>query len=197
MSRTLQQHHRPGLGEPRRLSPGLAPSRSSARPSTPSSPGSTAASCGWPRRCGGEWLTHQWIKKAVLLSFRLEDNQVMPGACTAVLRQGADEIRRLLGRGFRAPAAFASCRPRSPGAAPTSRSNVGPDAFLREHRRLRRRGHDGRHLGHGRQLRADRQERAPLGRRRHRRRARAAAGESRPSSRTTASSARAPRSSRA
>jgi 2,3,4,5-tetrahydropyridine-2,6-dicarboxylate N-succinyltransferase len=25
-----------------------------------------------------DWVTHQWIKKAVLLSFRLEDNQVMP-----------------------------------------------------------------------------------------------------------------------
>ncbi len=25
----------------------------------------------------GQWITHQWIKKAVLLSFRLEDNQVM------------------------------------------------------------------------------------------------------------------------
>jgi 2,3,4,5-tetrahydropyridine-2-carboxylate N-succinyltransferase len=30
----------------------------------------------------GEWLTHQWIKKAVLLSFRLEDNRVVPGAET-------------------------------------------------------------------------------------------------------------------
>jgi 2,3,4,5-tetrahydropyridine-2-carboxylate N-succinyltransferase len=26
---------------------------------------------------GGEWVTHQWLKKAVLLSFRLEDNQVI------------------------------------------------------------------------------------------------------------------------
>ncbi len=26
----------------------------------------------------GDWVTHQWIKKAVLLSFRLEDNAVMP-----------------------------------------------------------------------------------------------------------------------
>ena len=28
---------------------------------------------------GGEWLTHQWLKKAVLLSFRLQDNRVMDG----------------------------------------------------------------------------------------------------------------------
>jgi len=30
----------------------------------------------------GAWVTHQWIKKAVLLSFRLEDNRVMPGGST-------------------------------------------------------------------------------------------------------------------
>ena len=29
-----------------------------------------------------EWETHQWIKKAVLLSFRLEDNAVLDGGCT-------------------------------------------------------------------------------------------------------------------
>jgi 2,3,4,5-tetrahydropyridine-2-carboxylate N-succinyltransferase len=33
-------------------------------------------------KTGGEWLTHQWIKKAVLLSFRLEDNRVMEGGFT-------------------------------------------------------------------------------------------------------------------
>jgi 2,3,4,5-tetrahydropyridine-2-carboxylate N-succinyltransferase len=31
---------------------------------------------------GGAWITHQWLKKAVLLSFRLEDNRLMPGAST-------------------------------------------------------------------------------------------------------------------
>jgi len=30
-------------------------------------------------KVGGEWVTHQWVKKAVLLSFRLEDNAVMDG----------------------------------------------------------------------------------------------------------------------
>jgi 2,3,4,5-tetrahydropyridine-2-carboxylate N-succinyltransferase len=29
-------------------------------------------------KAGGDWTVHQWIKKAVLLSFRLEDNQPMP-----------------------------------------------------------------------------------------------------------------------
>ena len=26
-------------------------------------------------KAGGQWITHQWLKKAVLLSFRLEDNR--------------------------------------------------------------------------------------------------------------------------
>ena len=38
---------------------------------------STPASCGWRRRSTATWTTHQWIKKAVLLSFRLEDNAVV------------------------------------------------------------------------------------------------------------------------
>jgi 2,3,4,5-tetrahydropyridine-2,6-dicarboxylate N-succinyltransferase len=28
-------------------------------------------------KVGGQWITHQWLKKAVLLSFRLQDNRVM------------------------------------------------------------------------------------------------------------------------
>lgn len=31
-------------------------------------------------KIAGEWVTHQWLKKAVLLSFRINDNQVMAGA---------------------------------------------------------------------------------------------------------------------
>ena len=31
---------------------------------------------------GAEWVTHQWVKKAVLLSFRIRDNEVMPGGST-------------------------------------------------------------------------------------------------------------------
>ncbi|ODS59250.1 MAG: 2,3,4,5-tetrahydropyridine-2,6-dicarboxylate N-succinyltransferase [Acidobacteria bacterium SCN 69-37] len=31
-------------------------------------------------KIGDAWHTHQWIKKAVLLSFRTRDNQVMPGS---------------------------------------------------------------------------------------------------------------------
>ncbi len=31
-------------------------------------------------RSAGKWVTHQWLKKAVLLSFRIQDNRVMGGA---------------------------------------------------------------------------------------------------------------------
>ena len=30
-------------------------------------------------KTNGEWVTHQWIKKAVLLSFRIEDNNFIKG----------------------------------------------------------------------------------------------------------------------
>jgi len=33
-------------------------------------------------KAGGAWVTHQWIKMAVLLSFRLEENRVMEGGST-------------------------------------------------------------------------------------------------------------------
>jgi 2,3,4,5-tetrahydropyridine-2-carboxylate N-succinyltransferase len=33
-------------------------------------------------KINGEWITHQWLKKAVLLSFRISDNQLMEGAET-------------------------------------------------------------------------------------------------------------------
>ena len=31
---------------------------------------------------GGDWVVHQWVKKAVLLSFRLRDNAIMQGGYT-------------------------------------------------------------------------------------------------------------------
>jgi len=34
------------------------------------------------QKIDGRWHTHQWIKKAVLLSFRLQDNAVMEGGAT-------------------------------------------------------------------------------------------------------------------
>src|SRR5579862_172846 len=34
------------------------------------------------KKKGDGWITHQWIKKAVLLSFRLRDNEIMQGGFT-------------------------------------------------------------------------------------------------------------------
>jgi len=33
-------------------------------------------------KSGGVWVTHQWIKKAVLLSFRIEENRLLEGGAT-------------------------------------------------------------------------------------------------------------------
>ena len=44
----------------------------------------------------GEWLTHQWLKKAVLLSFRLEDNRVIDGGATRYY----DKVPAKFGPGF-------------------------------------------------------------------------------------------------
>ena len=33
-------------------------------------------------KISGEWVVHQWLKKAVLLSFRIRDNEVMEGGET-------------------------------------------------------------------------------------------------------------------
>ena len=61
------------------------------------SPRSTAAACGWPRRRDGSWHTNQWLKKAVLLSFRLNDMTADSGRARrgALVGQGAVEIRGL------------------------------------------------------------------------------------------------------
>ena len=40
-------------------------------------------------KINGQWVVHQWLKKAVLLSFRLEENKVLPGAAT----QYYDKVR--------------------------------------------------------------------------------------------------------
>jgi 2,3,4,5-tetrahydropyridine-2,6-dicarboxylate N-succinyltransferase len=41
----------------------------------------------------GNWAVHQWLKKAVLLSFRLNDNAVMPfGSDAGAFAQGFDKV---------------------------------------------------------------------------------------------------------
>jgi 2,3,4,5-tetrahydropyridine-2-carboxylate N-succinyltransferase len=41
--------------------------------------GLNAGSLRVAEKTGGDWVVHQWIKKAVLLSFRLEDNRLLDG----------------------------------------------------------------------------------------------------------------------
>ena len=103
----------------------------------------------------GQWITHQWLKMAVLLSFRLRDNGLMQGGYTHYFDKVGLEVRQLHPRRF--PGRRLSRR--APGErAPrrVHREERRADALLREHRRVRRRGHDGRHLGHRGLVRADR-----------------------------------------
>ncbi|VWX63252.1 hypothetical protein VARIO8X_90121 [Burkholderiales bacterium 8X] len=98
-----------------------------------------------------------------------------PGRLARLLRQGADQVLASVGRrtqGSRRAHRAAGRRP----PRQLHRQGRDPDAVVRQHRRLCRRRHHGRHLGHRRLLRADRRQRPPFGRRRHRRRAGAAPG---------------------
>jgi 2,3,4,5-tetrahydropyridine-2-carboxylate N-succinyltransferase len=53
------------------LQPGTAPTKAFAEAVAAFSPSSTKARLRVAEKIDGEWVTHQWIKKAVLLSFRL------------------------------------------------------------------------------------------------------------------------------
>ena len=43
----------------------------------------------------GVWTTHQWLKKAVLLSFRLNDNQIMRAGAPSVMPLSAENSQSL------------------------------------------------------------------------------------------------------
>ena len=111
------------------------------------------------RQADGRWQVNQWLKKAVLLSFRLNDMSVIPGGPgKAVWWDKVDSkfkgwsAAKFKKAGFRAvPGCVVR---RSAYIAP----GVGADAVLRQSRRLCRLRHHGRHLGDRRLLRADRQE---------------------------------------
>ena len=118
---------------------------------------------------GDDVVVHQWLKYAVLLLFRLSQMETIELAPF----EYADKIP--LKQHFKRSGVRVV-----PGASARWGSylapGVGDDAELRQHRRPGRRRHDGRHLGHRRLVRADRRAGPPLGRGRHRWRARAAAG---------------------
>ncbi len=70
---------------------------------------------------GAEWIVNQWVKKAVLLSFRLNDNQVMDGAYDKVpLKFAAWDKAQFQQAGFRAVA----------GAVVRKSAFIGKDVVL-------------------------------------------------------------------
>jgi 2,3,4,5-tetrahydropyridine-2-carboxylate N-succinyltransferase len=52
-------------------------------------------------KTGGEWVTHQWIKKAVLLSFRIEDNGVIRDGYTNYFDKVAPKFAEYSANDFR------------------------------------------------------------------------------------------------
>jgi 2,3,4,5-tetrahydropyridine-2-carboxylate N-succinyltransferase len=67
----------------------------------------------------GDWVTHQWIKKAVLLSFRLEDNVLLDGGPMRYFDKVPTKFAEYDSERFRA-AASVSCRRPLPAAVPSS-----------------------------------------------------------------------------
>ncbi|WP_236627620.1 2,3,4,5-tetrahydropyridine-2,6-dicarboxylate N-succinyltransferase, partial [Caulobacter sp. B11] len=76
----------------------------------------------------GEWTTHQWLKKAVLLSFRLNPNRVMhAGTLGGAVGRGGTRFPTSSTAGTprsSKPPASAPCPDRSSVAAPLSARNV-------------------------------------------------------------------------
>ena len=116
------------------------------------------------RASGGERMG----QKAVILYFRCSPCAAWRRGARMVRQDGAQARLRGAGRARRAPCRGTLRRLHRPGAI--------PHALVCQYRRLRRYGHDGRYVGHGRLVRPDRTPRPPLGRRGNRRRAGARAG---------------------
>ena len=124
---------------------------------------------------GSDWVVHEWIKKAVLLSFRIHENRVIDAGFTKYFDKVAGKYSQMDEDGIRSQGApYRATRDGPPRRIHCP--GCGAHAQLRQHRRLCRFGDHGGHLGHGRLVRTDRQARAPVRRGRHRRGARAAAG---------------------
>ena len=123
-------------------------------------------------KTSGGWATHQWLKKAVLLSFRLRDSEPIGLAGPNVPFRFYDKVPTKFAQFDETAFAKAGVRVVPPAVARRGAyiaRERRAHALLRQHRGLCRRRHDGRYLGHGRLLRADRQERTLVRRRRHRR----------------------------
>ena len=88
-------------------------------------------------KAGGEWQVNQWLKKAVLLSFRLNDMTLIGGGPGSIrlVGQGAVQVRWLVGKRV--------SRQRIPGGAELCgaeislyRAGCDSHAVLRQPRRL-------------------------------------------------------------
>ena len=110
-------------------------------PSKPRLTCSMAARRAWPRKIAGAWRVNQWLKKAVLLSFRLNDMSAHPRRTRAGARwcdKVAVEIRRLGREPFpRRRLPRRAQRHRAP--LRLYRAGRRADAVLRQCRRLCRR----------------------------------------------------------
>ena len=125
-------------------------------------------------------LAHQSVAEegcAPVLPSQRHDGDSGRARRGAMVGQGAFEVRGLERERFR-KAGFRAVPGCAGPALGLYRAGRDPDAVLRQSRRLCRQRDHGRYLGDGRVMRPDRQELSSLGRRRHRRRARAAAGRS-------------------
>ena len=113
----------------------------------------------------GEWVVNQWLKKAVLLSFALNDNHVIEGGFTNYYDKVKPKFESYNKNDFTDTGAR---------VVPPAMARYGsfvadkrcPYAQLRQYRRLRGLRHNGGYLGHGGFLRPGRQKRTSFRRRR-------------------------------
>jgi 2,3,4,5-tetrahydropyridine-2,6-dicarboxylate N-succinyltransferase len=85
-------------------------------------------------KIGGEWIVHQWLKKAVLLSFRLTDSDVMPfqpgsGGPNAQSAYGYDKVPLKFAHWSKADFAKAGFRA-VPGAVVRKSAYIAPNVVL-------------------------------------------------------------------
>jgi 2,3,4,5-tetrahydropyridine-2-carboxylate N-succinyltransferase len=82
-----------------KLSPGTAPARIGEAVAQVLA-GLDAGTLRVAEKQGIDWVVHQWIKKAVLLSFRLEDNVPMAGAATQYFDKVPSKFAHYAGSDF-------------------------------------------------------------------------------------------------
>ena len=125
----------------------------------------------WPSGLGDGWGVNEWVKKAILLYFRLRKVEPMDVG-------GLHFLDKIPVKADYA-ASRRTGRPSGRGAVRlVPRRRCRPHAGFRQHRCLGGAADDGRYVGDRRVVRADRRGCPPLRRRRDRRRARAAPGAS-------------------